>query len=121
MPNSSVVGLAGRVFSTSGERKLNPVSFQNTAAPAADNIARAVVLGNGFNEIAIPSGSRGCLIGFDDGSTVTKTLKGVTGDTGILLDPIGWNVLHFGSPPPASFGITTSAADTGHTTYITFF
>jgi hypothetical protein len=121
MANSSRVRFSGEIYHTGGTRKLSPPEFENISAPGYAGVVTQVVLANGFNTITVPAGARGCLIEFKPGSTVTKTLKGVTGDTGIALDPIGWNVLRFGSSPPASFGITTSAADTGFTTYIYFF
>lgn len=122
MSNSSKVSFKGNVYAPGeGTRRLAPPDFTNENAPSFKSVVQQTVLSNGFNTITVPSGARGVLIEFADGSTVTKTLKGITGDTGILLDPTGWNVLRFGSSPPASFGITTSAADTGYTTYITFF
>jgi hypothetical protein len=121
LANSSRVRFSGEVFHTGGTRRLSSPEFENASAPNFSGVVQQVVLSNGFNTITVPTGARGCLIEFNPGSTVTKTLKGVTGDTGILLDPIGWNVMRFGSSPPASFGITTSGADTGNTTYITFF
>lgn len=121
MASTSRVGFQGHVFTSDGEKRLAPPDFVNELAPSAASVIKQVVLANGFQAIAIPAGSRGALIVFADGSTVTKTLKGVTGDTGILLDPTGWHVLRFAATPPASFGITCSGADTGYTTYIYFF
>lgn len=121
MANSSQVSFKGHVFTTNGHRRLSPPDFANSAAPNAASIVKQIVLANGLNTIVIPTGARGVLIEFADGSTVTKTLKGVTGDTGILLDPTGWHILRFSATPPASFAITASAADTGYTTYFTFF
>ena len=120
MAKQSRVTLRGEVYSSgAGTVHIAPYEVQNDNAPQTGDYY--VVLSNGFNTITVPSTAKGAYIEFQDGSTVTKTLKGITGDTGILLNPTSWNVLNFGSSPPASFGITTSAADTGYYTRVTFF
>ncbi len=85
-------------------------------------------LANGANTISVPNPGvavgqpSGVIIIFDPTSTVTKTLKGIGGDTGIPLDPTGIIVLTFAAPlTTASFVITTSGADTDKTTTIIFF
>ena len=101
-----------------GSRSVSPTDFSNAAAPSS---VIQVTLASGANTITIPTGCRAVLIAFDTTSTTTKTLKGVTGDTGILLDPVGWNFLRFAASPPSNFVITASAADTSKNTEITFF
>ncbi len=122
MPSTSRARFRADIFTTGeGTRKIAPPDFENVSAPTAPGYQQFAVLGNGANTITVPTGARGCVIEFSNASVVTKTLKGVTGDTGILLDPIGWNVMRFGTSPPTSFVITTSAADTGCYTTISFF
>lgn len=81
----------------------------------------SLILASGANTIAVPVNSSFAIITFDPASVTTKTLKGVTGDTGVALNPIGFNLLNFNpASPPASFVITSSALDTGLYTEIIF-
>jgi hypothetical protein len=78
------------------------------------NAQQAIVLANGFNQITIPAGASEMAFIFPSTSVTTKTLKGVTGDTGIALAPNGPNG-PFNIPVGSgatTFGITTSGADT---------
>lgn len=109
----------------SGRKKIGPL-VRTDAAGATHT--EQITLANGFNQIDIPTNASAVLVIFDPTSTVTKTLKGVTGDTGIVLDPgtaaagTNWLFLPFDpASPPTSFGITTSGADTGKVTEIVFF
>jgi hypothetical protein len=107
--------ITGAVY---GSKTIAPASVE-TAAAVADQYG--IVLASGFNAIFVPATASAVFVVFDATSTVTKTLKGVTGDTGILLAKTNLGVvLHFDTTPPASFGITTSGADTGKTTDVFF-
>lgn len=101
-----------------GSRSVSPTDFSNAAAPSH---VIQITLASGANTITIPTGTRGVLIAFDITSTATKTLKGITGDTGVILDPVGWNFLRFAASPPTNFVIDSSITDTGKKTEITFF
>lgn len=63
-------------------------------------------LANGANTISIPTKSCGVLIAPSQDADFAATLKGVSGDTGILLAKRGLHMLTFDSPPPASFVLT---------------
>lgn len=89
------------------------VSAQASPAAAANTSAPGVVelkdLASGLNTITPPTGATACTIQAPSGTTATMTLKGVTGDTGVVLhktDPtsIGLN------NAATTFAITTSAA-----------
>ena len=120
MPTGSVTVDGSVTGQLTGTRTIGPLTLTSSAAQAQTT---QVVLANGFNTITVPSTSCVCaVIAFAAASTVTKTLKGVTGDTGIVLATTGFAVLTWVSgSAPATFGITTSGADTGNTTEILFF
>jgi hypothetical protein len=102
----------------SGSKTIGPIT-QTSAAAVGDQTV--VELASGFNEITVPADASGVIITFDSTSAVTKTLKGVTGDTGIALDPNGTTYLTFPGTPPASFGVTAGSADTGLFTTFLFY
>lgn len=57
--------------------------LQNPNAPAG--VPTSVAIVNGNNTISIPSGCIAILIQPPAGSVITKTLKGVAGDTGVPI------------------------------------
>lgn len=70
-----------------------------------------VALSSGFNSIAVPTGATGLLIVPPSGNTVSLTLKGITGDTGLRIhntDPTSL-ALHSST---TTVGITTSGTVT---------
>jgi len=102
-----------------GSKNINPSDLQNNDPPSVET---QLVLANGANTITVPAKAEGALIIFDSTSTVVKTLKGLTGDTGIVVRPNAWCVLTFDTTSPiASFVIDASTADTGKYTNIVFF
>jgi hypothetical protein len=66
----------------------------------------------GFNTIPVPAAALGVVIVPQTGSVATKTLKGVTGDTGVPISPAGNCVLTWTAAQVASLGITSSAIET---------
>lgn len=103
-----------------GSKTIGPIVISDSNASP---MTFETVLSSGFNTISVPTATScsGALIVFAAASTGTKTLKGVTGDTGIALNPNGVNFISFNpASPPASFGITTTAADTSNVTEILF-
>jgi hypothetical protein len=71
-------------------------------------------LSSGFNSVPIPSQAIGVAIVFPDGNAVTVTLKGVTGDTGIPLNPNGLAILTLPTvSPPTTIGLTAGGAING--------
>lgn len=101
-----------------GSVNISPTDIQNTTPP---DYAVQSVLANGDNTVLVPATAYGCVIIFDPTSTTVKTLKGVGGDTGIVLAKTKWNVLTFDTVPPVSFIINSSAVDTGKKTVVLFF
>lgn len=56
-------------------------------------LTTGVALASGFNTITVPTGATCVIITFPVGNATAVTLKGLTGDTGIPLNPTGTNVL----------------------------
>lgn len=87
---------------------LTYAAAQNTSSPG---MVETKALASGFNSITVPTGSKSVTIIPPSGNTVTLTLKGITGDTGIgihLTDP---TVLGLATGQ-ATVGITTSGTVT---------
>lgn len=119
MPARSQIDLRGLFESLpSGSRSIAPTSLVNSDAPYG---VTQITLASGDNTITIPTKATGCIIAFDPTSTTVKTLKGVGGDTGVVLAKAKWNVITFDSTPPANFIINSGAADTSKLTEIMFF
>lgn len=101
-----------------GQRTLGPLTI--ASAPATEQTLASVttvILASGANTITIPSTTAvGVVISFAAASTVTKTLKGVTGDTGIAVSKVNPQLLTFDTSAPANFVITAGGADTGNVT-----
>lgn len=108
--NKVIGGTAGLTVASAG-------SEVNAAA------VTTIVLANGANTITVPSTAcTGCVIVFGPASAVTKTIKGITGDTGLAVTKNGWCAFSFDAAgAPASFVITAGGADTGNVTEICFF
>jgi hypothetical protein len=75
------------------------------------------VTASGANTVAVPTGAAGCIVTMpSDNTTVTATLQGVSGDTGLALALAGLAaVLVFSASAPANIVITLSAALTAGT------
>ena len=86
----------------------NPTAITFTLSPE-QRVQLALV--NGFNQLVPPVGTRGLIIVPPQGSANGKTLKGVTGDTGVPLDPANWSF--FSLPTnPGNLGITSVGPET---------
>ncbi len=117
MPAAGTVSITGTITDLpTGDKAVGPVTITSAAAVAAES---QVILSSGANTILIPATATVCIVVFDSTSATTKTLKGVTGDTGIVMKPAGAILLSFAAVPPASFVINSSALDTGlYTTFL---
>ena len=126
MATRSLVQLRGFFESLAGGSKsLALADLQNNFPPGYE---QQVVLASGPNTIVVPTVATivnsilGVIVIFQPTSTVAKTIKGVTGDTGIRVNAAGWNVLSFDPANlPTQLVITAGAADTGKSTQIIFF
>jgi len=83
-----------------------------------------IVLQSGSNTITIPTvpAPSGVIIQLPSTNTAATTLKGITGDTGLVIGKTGWAVIPFDpTSTPASFDLTSAATQTGLVTEIAFF
>jgi hypothetical protein len=78
-------------------------------------------LASGFNQINIPAGTRYVLIVPPAGNLIALTFKGVTGDTGVPMDPINPMAYPLPSGSGQSFGITAANNVTAGPVNVTFF
>src|SRR5579863_9172690 len=92
-------GLSGDNFSTSTTGPM----YANTNTNAAGSVPGSITCATGFNAITAPATCLGVTIVPPPGNAVTLTLKGVTGDTGILLSPTQPTVLSFTSGSVPAF------------------
>lgn len=81
----------------------------NTSSPF-EHIAQA--LSNGVTTLTVPTGALFLVIIPPTGSIITKTLKGVSGDTGIPLAPAGTSLLALPASPPATLVLTANGIET---------
>lgn len=85
----------------------------NATSPASVDI---FTLAAGNNTITLPTGGstpRAAIILPPVANAQTITLKGVAGDTGILLNKLDPTVVTFDAPPPANFVLTAGGIITG--------
>jgi len=88
-------------------------SASNASAPGAADIFTLV---SGANTITLPTGGStvvGATIIPPAGNTQTLTLKGITGDTGIVLHKTDPTSISFDTTPPVSFVLTAGGTITG--------
>lgn len=118
MAASSSISISGTVEDLPGGSKtIGPITATSAAAVGDTT---TLVLQSGANTITIPALATIAIVVFDSTSAVAKTIKGVTGDTGILCDPAGWMAFTFTAGLAANFVITAGATDTGLYTTIMF-
>ena len=122
MPAAAIVTVDGTITSTpTGKRTLGPMVL--TSANANSQVQR-IVLQSGTNTITVPTvpAPTGCIIQLPATNTAATTLKGVTGDTGVLIGKTGFIVLSWeAASAPAAFDLTSAATQTGLVTEIAFF
>jgi hypothetical protein len=123
------------VLSIAGQQTGIPQGTNNiNLSVTFSNISYVVeeILANGFTAITVPtvtgtSGPNGVIIIPSVSNSATMTLKGITGDTGILISKNYPTVIAFPqgdtqgtTTNPATFGITSSALQTVPTTFLFF-
>jgi hypothetical protein len=112
--------ISGQLTGTAAASVINVGPF-TIAGNAANNFqVTNVTLASGANTITVPSWAVGCIINPSVTNTTGMTLKGVTGDTGVPLDPSGPTLLNFPSSPGASFVLTAASLFTTITEVIFF-
>ncbi len=106
MSKTSTLSLGLTVTGDGVNDSYAPPPVTNSAAPYGGQVSLA--LAAGFNTITKPAGAVGCVITPPATSTNAKTLKGLTGDTGIGIATASPTVL----AATATFGITSAGIET---------
>lgn len=94
--------------------------FTLTANATSNFAASETTLASGANTITVPTWAAGCIIIPPTTNAVALTLKGVTGDTGILLSLTLPSLVMFPATPSASFVITAASLTTAPTSVVFF-
>lgn len=114
MATTGVINISGNMTGGASGQRTFSTSIPITAGVDATQV---ISLSSGANTVTVPTGATVCVIWGPNAtnpqpnpaSTVTLTLKGVTGDTGISLSAAYPVVIPFGTTP-ASFVITASGS-----------
>lgn len=121
MSASGTISLTGQLISFPfGGVTIGPLTLTSSAA---NGQIQELVLQSGANTITVPTAPapKGMLIVLPSDNSATVTLKGVSGDTGLVLSDTGWCFIPFKSGSvPASFVLNSSATQTSKYTYIYF-
>jgi len=102
------IGILGDGVNIGWPSPANSITYQNLASPG---VVEPIVLTTGFNSVAVPAGAKFLWFVPPTSSTIAKTLKGITGDTGYVLDPASPMLLPIAVGTTA-IGITASAGET---------
>lgn len=116
MAGTATVRVSGSIISFPGGTRAILTSDQvNANSP---DFSTTAILANGDNTVTVPVTAKGAIVIFDPNSVSIKKIKGVGGDTGVILRRNGFNYISFDDTPPASFIINSSALDTFYTEII---
>jgi hypothetical protein len=92
------------------DTEVQPDSITNSACISGGT--QQLSLTGAADTITVPSGATGFRLIPPAGSSVTKTLKGVSTDTGLPIHPAKpFGPWYFASVPPANFVILSSGAE----------
>ena len=121
MAASGTLSVGGSISDMpTGSRQVGPITMTSAAA---SGVVIHVVLQSGANTITLPTAIAPTMavIKLPATNTALTTLKGVTGDTGIVIGKTGFAVIPFNAAsPPTDFCLTSAATQTGLVTEITF-
>jgi hypothetical protein len=92
----------------SGTAPLFSQSIANSSAVVPTSIATS----NGATTVTVPAAAVGAILIPPPGSSVTKVIKGVTGDTGVAIDPANPTVLKWSAGQIANFVLTCNGVET---------
>lgn len=102
------LSIAGAFPGGTGGGAVQIGSVINVPSPLA---ARSIIsLTTGFNSIPIPAGCTFYGVTLPAGNSQAVTLKGVTGDTGILITPAGGQVWLTPTSGQTTIGLTAAGA-----------
>lgn len=116
MPGVGTLTISGTISGLPGGSRTVSLPI---ALSAAIDASQSIVLASGFNQIAVPTGARLCIIVPPTANATTLTLKGVTGDTGIPLHPATPTMLALAAGD-TTIGITAGGLLTAATEFLFF-
>lgn len=102
----AIAGTRSIILGFTGDIAVQSNTFAAASNAASPGEIDPYALASGFNSIAVPTGAVAVTIIPPAGNTVTLTLKGITGDTGVPL--------HL--TDPTSVGLATGSTTIGITT-----
>lgn len=102
----AIAGARAVILSFSGDITIPSNSFPAASNASSPGEVDPYALASGFNSVPVPTGAKAVTIIPPSGNTVTLTLKGITGDTGVGL--------HL--TDPTSIGLATGVTTIGITT-----
>jgi len=121
MPATGTLTIGGSITDQpTGNRTLGPITQTSSAA---SGVVQQIILQSGANTITLPTAIKPTLaiIKLPATNTHLVTLKGVTGDTGVVIGKTGAAVIPFNAAsPPTDFCLTSADTQTGLVTEITF-
>ena len=98
------------VYAQEGATEAYRAVLANSNSPIQNELKN---LASGVNTITVPTTAGGVIMQPLTSNTFTITLKGIAGDTGVLLAKTAPSILTFDNPPPATFVLTTSGIING--------
>ena len=101
--------ISGQLTGVAAASYINIGPFTIAGNSANNFQVNSVTLASGANTVTVPTWAVGCIINPNVTNTTGLTLKGVTGDTGVALDPSGPTLLNFPATTPASFVLTAAS------------
>ena len=103
---TTALTIQGDVTSPAGRYVIGPLSIANTLAVGE---IHTIDLASGFNTVSVGDNSTGCILVPPSNNTSTIKIKGVTGDTGVLLSKTKPSVITLDSGV-TNIGITAGGA-----------
>lgn len=109
-PGTSLTTLLTQFTGSEGTQVYSAPTVHN---PYSVQKVETVNLASGFNSIAVPTSAGGVIVVLPEGNTQSCTLKGITGDTGVGINPVGFAAVCFPASPPSTIGLTAGATING--------
>lgn len=114
MANASTVTVTASGTGAQGQAGIPTQTFSNPASPLE---LLAVTLASGVNSIVVPAGCTFVTVQLPAANAAATTLKGVTGDTGIPLNPnAGFLGFQPTTPGPSTFVLNSASLQTAPST-----
>jgi hypothetical protein len=114
MAVTAALTLTGTITGLPGGSETVSLTLNNSAASGQTQF---VTLASGFQTVSVPAGAVWCIVVPPAGNTTSITLKGITGDTGVVLHPSQPSIIALGSSQ-TTIGITAGAGFSSPTEFL---